>query len=51
MVQDVRGQGDSDGVFEGFSQEARDTAATLQWIRNHPDCNGRIGLYGFPTRV
>ena len=47
IVQDVRGQGDSDGVFEGFSQEARDTATTLEWIRNHPDCNGRIGLYGF----
>ena len=28
VVQDVRGQGDSTGVFSGFSQEANDTAAT-----------------------
>ena len=47
LVQDVRGQGDSGGVFKGFSQEAEDTATTLDWIRDHPDCNGRIGLYGF----
>ena len=47
MVQDVRGQGDSDGVFKGFGQEARDTASTLEWVRSHPDCNGRIGFYGF----
>ena len=47
MVQDVRGQGESEGVFKGFSQEAQDTATTLEWIRSHPDCNGKIGLYGF----
>lgn len=47
VVQDVRGQGDSGGVFRGFSQEANDTAATLEWVRSLPECNGRIGLYGF----
>ncbi|MGC6482832.1 MAG: CocE/NonD family hydrolase [Synechococcus sp.] len=47
VVQDVRGQGDSEGKFRGFSQEAADTSATMTWIRQQPDCNGRIGLYGF----
>ena len=47
VVQDVRGQGDSGGQFGGFGQEAADTSATLEWVRQLPDCNGRIGLYGF----
>jgi len=47
VVQDVRGQGASQGRFLGFAQEAADTAATLRWLRSMPDCNGRIGLYGF----
>ena len=47
VVQDVRGQGDSGGSFTGFQQEALDTAETLAWVRALPDCNGRIGCYGF----
>ena len=47
VVQDVRGQGDSEGVFTGFSQEAHDTAETHAWVRALPECNGRIGCYGF----
>ena len=47
VVQDVRGQGESGGEFGGFSQEATDTDATLTWVRGLPECNGRIGLYGF----
>ena len=46
VVQDVRGQGDSEGTFNGFGQEAADTAATMTWLRNRPECNGRIGLFG-----
>ena len=46
VVQDVRGQGSSEGTFQGFGQEALDTAATLTWLRERPECNGRIGLYG-----
>ena len=40
----VRGSG---GRFNGFSQEAADTDATLTWVRGLPECNGRIGVYGF----
>ncbi len=47
VVQDVRGQGDSQGSFAGFEQEASDTADTLTWLRGLPEANGRIGLYGF----
>lgn len=47
VVQDVRGQGDSGGRFAGFEQEAADTAETHAWVRTLPECNGRLGCYGF----
>ena len=47
VVQDVRGQGESEGVFAGFRQEACDTADTLRWARRLPGSNGRVGSYGF----
>ena len=47
VVQDVRGQGASGGRFRGFSQEAHDTADTLNWLRQRPEVNGRVGMYGF----
>ncbi|WP_392349977.1 CocE/NonD family hydrolase [Parasynechococcus sp.] len=47
VVQDVRGMGDSSGQFRGFRQEATDGAATQQWVRALPECNGRLGCYGF----
>ena len=49
VVQDVRGQGSSEGTFQGFDQEAVDTAATLTWLRERPECNGRIGLWQPPS--
>ncbi|AII49842.1 alpha/beta hydrolase [Synechococcus sp. KORDI-52] len=47
VVQDVRGQGESGGSFGGFGQEAADTSATHAWVRQLPECNGRLGAYGF----
>ncbi|WP_411870345.1 CocE/NonD family hydrolase [Vulcanococcus limneticus] len=47
LVQDVRGRGDSGGVFGGFAQEAVDGSWTLAWLRDQPWCNGRVGCYGF----
>ncbi len=47
VVQDVRGQGDSEGEFGGFSQEASDTADSVRWARRLPGSNGRLGTYGF----
>ena len=47
VVQDVRGQGDSEGRFGGFAQEAADGADAVRWLRRLPECNGRVGTYGF----
>lgn len=46
-IQDVRGRGASGGEFYPFRNEARDGAETIAWLREHPACNGRIGMYGF----
>jgi uncharacterized protein len=46
-IQDVRGRGGSGGEFYPFRNEARDGAETIAWLRKHPACNGRIGMYGF----
>ena len=47
VIQDVRGRGGSTGDFYPFRQEGRDGAETIAWLRRHPACNGRIGMYGF----
>tara|TARA_Y100001968_G_scaffold187355_1_gene171747 strand:- start:14756 stop:16378 length:1623 start_codon:yes stop_codon:yes gene_type:complete len=47
VIQDVRGQGDSSGDFNGFIQEASDTTHTHSWVRSLPECNGILGTYGF----
>ena len=47
VIQDVRGQGESEGVFSGFSQEASDTSQSHEWVRSLPECNGFLGTYGF----
>jgi putative CocE/NonD family hydrolase len=47
VVQDVRGRGDSGGMFYPFRHEARDGAETIRWLRTRPECDGRIGMYGF----
>lgn len=43
---DVRGRGDSDGEFVPFQHEALDGAATLQWLRQLNESNGKIGVFG-----
>tara|TARA_Y100001970_G_scaffold294228_1_gene448828 strand:- start:6046 stop:7626 length:1581 start_codon:yes stop_codon:yes gene_type:complete len=47
VIQDVRGQGGSGGSFNGFSQEPGDTKESINWLRSLPECNGKVGLYGF----
>ncbi len=47
VIQDVRGRGGSEGNFYPFRHEGRDGAETIAWLRGHPACNGRIGMYGF----
>lgn len=43
---DVRGRGDSDGSFEPFANEGADGAATVNWLRMMPECNGTVGAFG-----
>jgi len=47
VIQDVRGRGGSEGSFYPFRHEGRDGAETISWLRTRPECNGRIGMYGF----
>jgi hypothetical protein len=47
VIQDVRGRGDSEGEFYPFRHERKDGAETIAWLRTRPECNGRIGMYGF----
>jgi putative CocE/NonD family hydrolase len=47
VIQDVRGRGGSEGAFYPFRHEGKDGAETIAWLRARPECNGRIGMYGF----
>ncbi len=46
VVQDVRGRGDSEGVFGSLKQEVTDGHDTLDWIAAQPWSNGKIGMAG-----
>jgi uncharacterized protein len=46
VIQDTRGRFASDGVFSVFTDEARDGADTIAWLRKQPFSNGRVGMYG-----
>lgn len=47
FIQDVRGCAESEGDFQGFSQEVNDGADSISALRAHRLCNGRVGSYGF----
>ena len=47
VVQDVRGQYKSDGVFYTFLSEATDGYDTIEWAAGLPKSNGKVGMYGF----
>jgi len=47
VVVDVRGTGQSEGVWEAFGEtEQADYAEVTDWAASQPFSNGRIGLYG-----
>jgi putative CocE/NonD family hydrolase len=46
VIQDVRGQGNSEGVFIPFSSEKKDGTETVNWIVSQPWSDGKIGLWG-----
>ena len=47
VVQDVRGRGQSAGVFEKYVHEANDGYDMARWLLEQPWCNGQIGMTGF----
>ncbi|MCB1123421.1 MAG: CocE/NonD family hydrolase, partial [Verrucomicrobiae bacterium] len=47
VIQDVRGRGESEGVFTPFFQEAEDGYDTVEWAAQLPKSNGKVGMYGF----
>lgn len=43
---DVRGRGNSEGIFEPFKNEALDASDAVAWIAEQPFCNGRVAMWG-----
>ena len=46
LVQDTRGRFGSDGEFVPVEHERGDGAATVEWIRAQPWCDGRVAVFG-----
>jgi uncharacterized protein len=43
---DVRGRGNSAGVFRPFHQEASDGYDVVEWLARQPFCNGKVAMRG-----
>ena len=43
---DVRGRGNSEGVFHPLIQEAKDGYDIVEWLARQPYCNGRVTMWG-----
>ncbi|MUL67627.1 peptidase [Mycobacterium sp. CBMA 234] len=46
VVQDVRGQGTSGGVFSEFTNDMADGYDSVEWAARLPGANGKVGMYG-----
>ena len=46
VYQDVRGRGDSDGVFVPYRNEGRDGYDAIEWAAAQPWSNGKVGTLG-----
>lgn len=46
VAMDVRGRGDSDGVFVPYFNEARDGYDAIEWCANQPWSDGNVGTIG-----
>jgi uncharacterized protein len=47
VIQDVRGRGTSEGIFQLFTHEVTDAFDTLEWVSQLPNSTGEVGMYGF----
>jgi putative CocE/NonD family hydrolase len=46
MTVDVRGRGNSEGLFQPLIQEAKDGYDVVEWLAKQPFCNGKISMWG-----
>ena len=46
VVQDCRGRGKSEGVWDPFRYDAEDGFDTQEWVGRQPWCNGTVGTAG-----
>jgi putative CocE/NonD family hydrolase len=46
VVQDVRGQGRSEGTFTEFAHDQQDGYDSVEWAAGLPGSNGKVGMYG-----
>ncbi len=46
VTQDCRGRYKSEGRFFPWVDDPEDGYDTIEWIANHPHCNGRVGMHG-----
>ena len=46
VVQDIRGQGASDGVFYEYANDRNDGYDTVEWAARLPGSSGAVGMYG-----
>ncbi|OGN91336.1 MAG: hypothetical protein A2Y88_13465 [Chloroflexi bacterium RBG_13_48_10] len=43
---DSRGRGNSDGIFEPFTNEANDGYDIIDWLAGQPWCDGQVAMWG-----
>ncbi len=43
---DVRGRGNSEGIFEPWVNEARDGHDVVEWLAKQPWCDGQVAMWG-----
>ena len=46
VVQDIRGQGSSGGVFSEFTHDSDDGYDSVEWAAALPGSDGKVGMYG-----
>jgi putative CocE/NonD family hydrolase len=46
VVQDIRGQGRSEGKFTEFAHDEQDGYDSVEWAAGLPGSNGKVGMYG-----
>ena len=46
VLVDVRGRGNSEGVFDPFAQEPRDGRDIVEFLAQQPWCNGKVTMWG-----